>query len=282
MKGRAVHPELRILADGLRAKAPRRLASVAGMRVHAPRLVASLAGFGLLALIAARLMTSPADLAASEPAPRPDWTNIERPHRAFALAGPASEEAAPRYLIRRHALGGRKDVIGWGDAASATPVGMVEIYRPGSELEAFADAPTEIAARTSDLGSIGPATLLGTMDSKFGPLSLVEFTASSVVTARNCLGFVRIFDEPRLQIAGWYCNAGPEIVDRGVLACALDRLTLESAASEPKVMELFARAETRRTFCGKRSPLLAATPRRADWIEAAGEPRLRGRIVAGR
>jgi hypothetical protein len=263
-----VHPGLRTLADGVQA--------------NAPRVLAGLAGFGLLALLAARLVTSPAGLAAGEPVRGPDWANIERPHRAFALAVPASEEAAPRYLIRRHVLGGgRKDVIGWGDAASATPVGMVEIYRPGSELESFADAPTEIAARTSDLGAVGPATLLGTMDSKFGPLSLVEFAAHSPITARNCLGFVRIFDEPRLQISGWYCNAGPEIVDRGVLACALDRLTLEAAGGEPKVAELFARAETRRTFCGKKSPLIAATPRRPDWIEAASHPKLRGRLVVG-
>jgi len=224
----------------------------------------------------------PLEVAASEPAPQADWANVERPHQAFAVAVAEPGDAAPRYLIRRHVLGGgRKDIIGWGDVASLTPAGMVEIYRPGSELESFADAPTEIATRTADLGTIGPVTQLGTMDSKFGPLSLVEFAAQTAGMPRNCLGFVRIFDEPRLQIAGWYCNGGPEIVERGLLACALDRLTLVSAGSDPKVAELFARAEVKRTFCGKKSPILAATPRRPDWIDAPADPKLRGRF-AGR
>jgi hypothetical protein len=45
------------------------------------------------------------------------------------------------------------------------------------------------------------------------------------------------------------------------LACALDRLTLLAAGSEPKVGALFALAERNRTFCGQRDPILAATPK---------------------
>jgi hypothetical protein len=45
-----------------------------------------------------------------------------------------------------------------------------------------------------------------------------------------------------------------------VLACALDRLTILSAAGDSKVADLFAHAELKRSFCGRRSPILAATP----------------------
>jgi hypothetical protein len=33
----------------------------------------------------------------------------------------------------------------------------------------------------------------------------------------------------------------------------------------------------KRTFCGQQSVFVAATPKRNDWIEAARDPRLRGR-----
>jgi hypothetical protein len=62
-----------------------------------------------------------------------------------------------------------------------------------------------------------------------------------------------------------------------MVACALDRLTLISAASDPKLTALFARAELKRNFCGQTSVFLAATPRRTDWIEAPRDPKLRGR-----
>jgi len=61
-------------------------------------------------------------------------------------------------------------------------------------------------------------------------------------------------------LSGWFCRGG-EFIDRATLACALDRLTLISAGSEPKVGALFADAELRRSFCGQHDPILAATPK---------------------
>ena len=75
----------------------------------------------------------------------------------------------------------------------------------------------------------------------------------------------------------WYCNAGQELVDRGMIACSLDRLTLVAAAGEPKIGALFAQAELKRNFCGANSVFMAATRKRNDWIAAARDPRLRGR-----
>jgi len=49
-------------------------------------------------------------------------------------------------------------------------------------------------------------------------------------------------------------------VDRALLACALDRLTILSAAGNSRVADLFARAELKRSFRARRNPILAATP----------------------
>jgi hypothetical protein len=102
-----------------------------------------------------------------------------------------------------------------------------------------------------------------------------SFTDQAPGGERRCLRFSRSFDEPRFEISGWFCNPGAELIDRGMIACALDRLSLLAAGSEPKLATLFARAELKRSFCGQKSVFVAATPRRTDWIEAARDPKLR-------
>ena len=79
----------------------------------------------------------------------------------------------------------------------------------------------------------------------------------------NCIGFVRAFDEPRVQISGLSCNMNL-LVDRSAISCALDRLTLMSAGSEPDIARLFAHAELKRTLL---RPARSAAVRNA---EAAG------------
>ena len=78
---------------------------------------------------------------------------------------------------------------------------------------------------------------------------------------RRCLGFVRTYSDPRLQLSGWFCQGGAEFIEQSTLACALDRLTLLAAGSEPKVGALFAQVELNRSYCGQRDTILAATPK---------------------
>ncbi len=116
------------------------------------------------------------------------------------------------------------------------------------------------------------------LDSKFGALAIVRFTASHG-TPRQCLGFVRAYDDPLLQVSGWFCRGG-EFVERSTLACALDRLTLLSAGSEPKLGALFAKVELKRSFCGQHDPILASTPKyKLLWkaLATRPEPRRIGR-----
>jgi hypothetical protein len=61
---------------------------------------------------------------------------------------------------------------------------------------------------------------------------------------------------------------------RAAIGCMLNRLTLLAAGNEPKLAELFARAELRRGGCA-----IAATPAvSADWVMGAENPRLRGSL----
>jgi hypothetical protein len=227
------------------------------------RILAYMGGLAILAIAVASLFREPSGAAAIEPASRPEWVNIERPHPAFELQMPELAASASDYAImRRDADGARKDVLSYGAADASGPYVMVEIYRPGSASERFIDAPSEIAARILPFTVTDDVKPAGKIDSKFGSMNLVDFAIATQGRARRCLGFARSFDEPVMQIAGWYCSPGDEVVDRATLACTLDRLTSLSAGGDAKLAGLFARAEVKRTFCGQRSPILAATPER--------------------
>jgi hypothetical protein len=256
------------------------------LRATAVRVLAYMGALAMLAIVAAELTRSPPVAAAIDPAARPQWIEVERPHAAFELLLPELAGLVPDYAILRHAAGGgRKDVLSWGAPAGESVYAVVEIYRPGRDGEDFIDATSEIADRLADLPIADDVKPAGTIDSKFGPVALVDFALAHAPDGdapRRCLGFVRAIARPPFQIAGWYCSAGADVIDRGTIACALDRLTLVSAGSDPRVAEFFAHAELKRKFCGRRDPILAATPR-GNWIGEPGGPRavkLRGRLPA--
>jgi hypothetical protein len=225
------------------------------------RLLAYLCAIALLSIAAARLSQSPKAIAAITPMHESQWIQIERPFPAFALSIPEAAEVSTTYAIRRHTDGGgRKDILELGDADGTAPYLHVEIYRPGTEIRTFAGPQSVIA---DDAAALGPDELRRAeqdLASKFGPLTVFFFTTTKG-TPRRCLAYVRAFDDPRLQLSGWFCQGGTEYIQQSTLACALDRLTLLAAASEPKVGALFAQAERNRTFCGQRDPILAATPK---------------------
>jgi hypothetical protein len=244
------------------------------------RLFAYLGGLALLSIAAAQVFQSAPAMNAIKPVHHSEWIEIERPFPAFALSIPEAADVPSSYAIHRHAQGGgRKDILALGEPDSAAPYLQVEIYRPGSEISRFADARTEIAAGAAGLGPVDMRREAEPLASKFGPLGLVTFD-SSKGTPRHCLAFVRDYDDPRLQLSGWFCQGGGDFIQRSTLACALDRLTLLSAGSEPKVGALFADAELHRSYCGQRDPILASTPKyKLLWkaLATRPEPRRIGR-----
>lgn len=238
------------------------------------RVLAYLGGVAVLSMAAAHIFQSaPVITAATAIYQQPKWTEIERPFPAFALSIPEAADVPSSYAIRRHAEGGgRKDILTLGAVDSAAPYLQVGIYRPGSELRHFAGPKAEIVAEAAPLGPVAPVHAEEALASKFGPLSIVAFETSMGVP-RHCLGFVRAYDDPMLQLSGWFCQGGADFIERSTLACALDRLTLLSAGSEPKIGALFAQAELNRSYCGQHDPILAATPKyKLLWKALANRP----------
>jgi hypothetical protein len=227
---------------------------------HMVRMLAYVGGMAVLSIAAAQVFQSEPVRPSITPVHRSEWIEIERPFPAFALSIPEAAGQPQSYAIRRHTDGGgRKDILGLGNPAGVTPYLQVEIYRPGSELPRFGTPAQEIAAGAAGFGPVHLDAAAEPLASKFGPLSVVRFETSQGLR-RYCLGFVRDYRDPMLQLSGWFCQ-GSDFVQQSTLACALDRLTLLSAGSEPKVGALFAQAELNRTFCGQRDLLLAATPK---------------------
>ncbi len=244
-----------------------------GLPANFVRMLAYVGGIAVLSIVAARIFQSPPAMNAITPVHQSEWIEVERPFPAFALAIPEAADVPASYAIRRHAEGGgRKDILALGEPDGVAPFLQVEIYRPAGETLTFADPKVEIVESAAALGPVAFPREDEPLASKFGPLSIVSFETSKG-TARHCLGFVRAYDNPRLQLSGWFCQAGPEFIERSTLACALDRLTLLSAGSEPKVGALFAQAELNRSNCGQRDSILAATPKyHLLWKALANRP----------
>jgi hypothetical protein len=225
------------------------------------RGLAVLCGLAVLSVFCAGVFQSPKTIRVITPTRQSEWTEIERPFPAFALSIPEAADVPSGYAIQRHTDGGgRKDILSLGEPDSASPYLVVEIYRPGSEIGRFAGPKAEISASAAALGPIALRSAEEPLVSKFGPLSIIAFETSKG-TPRHCLAFVRDYDDPRLQLSGWFCQSGALSIERSTLACALDRLTLLSAGSEPKVGALFAQAELNRSYCGQHDPILASTPK---------------------
>jgi hypothetical protein len=236
------------------------------------RVLAYLGAVAVLSIGAARVSQPPV-INAVEPVHQSEWIAIERPFPAFALSIPEAADVPATYAIRRHAEGnGRKDILALGDPDSVAPYLQIEIYRPGSEIRRFADAKAEIISGAAAFGPVEVKRFDESLGSKFGPLTIVSF-ATSKGTPRSCLGFVRAYRDPRFQLSGWFCQGGSEFIEQSTLACALDRLTLLAAGSEPKIGALFAKAELNRSYCGQRDPILAATPKyHLLWKALANRP----------
>ena len=268
----ALRARLGIAAVGRRLRASGRVAAAllvlfaAELHATLARTFVYLGALAALGFMAAQFIPWPDGAVVARPMQQ-DWITVARPIPAFALSIPEFSDQ-PQYAIQRHASGtGRKDILSFEDAGATA---VVEIHRPGAEAD-----PDETAS-IPELRLSAKPVLPNAIETKFGAVTLNEYTDETTDGPRSCLRFARSFDDPRLIVSGRFCNAGIEMVDRGVVACALDHLTLLSAASDPKIGALFARAELKRSFCGQKSVFVAATPKRTGWIEASRDPKMRG------
>jgi hypothetical protein len=119
----------------------------------------------------------------------------------------------------------------------------------------------------------------GVIDSKFGAVALLRLSGNANGAndqakdqAKPCLGFIKQLGDPNLQISGWTCQGDGLPARRAAIGCMLNRLTLLSAGNEPKLAELFARAELKRGSCAAMTPSATSV----DWVTGIENPRLRG------
>ena len=207
---------------------------------------------------------------ALEPVAKAGWSVALRSHPAFAVSQFDLNEKTETYEILRHPEGGRRDILRW-TTQGQQPVAELEIYRPGGEASPSAPV-AELAARMDPEGR-RELEAAGVIDSKFGHVTLLRPVGDAKIT-RSCLGFIKRIDEPDLQISGWSCQGDALPARRAAIACMLSRLILLSAGNDPKLAELFARAELRRGGCTT-APTSSAS---ADWVTGAENPRLRGAL----
>ena len=238
------------------------------------RLIAYVGALALFAIVALNFWDQlQLNTAAAEPADQPGFTLATRSRPAFAVSSLDPPEKSESYEIFRHPSGGRKDTFHWGPLGEK-PVAELEIYRPGGEFDPSEPPAADLAARMTQENPQGRAQGLeaaGVIDSKFGTLALLRLPGR-LDPARSCLGFTRRFGDPVLQISGWSCQGATLSARRAAIGCMLDRLTLLASGNEPKLAELFARAELRRSGCG------ASTSLSADWVTGADNPRFRGAL----
>jgi hypothetical protein len=240
------------------------------------RLIAYVGTLALFAIVGLNLWNQlQLDTAAAEPADQPSFTLASRSRPAFAVSSLDLPEKSESYEIFRHPAGGRKDIFHWGPPEEK-PVAELEIYRPGGEFDPSGPWPADLAARMAQENpqenpQASPLGLeaAGVIDSKFGTLALLRLPGRLDAT-RSCLGFIKRFGDPALQISGWSCQGATLSARRAAIGCMLDRLTLLASGNEPKLAELFAHSELRRSGCGATASISM------DWVTGANNPRLRG------
>jgi hypothetical protein len=236
------------------------------------RLFAYVGTLALLAIVGIHLWDELPAEAAIEPSAKAGWSAALQSRPAFAVSQFDLPEKTETYEILRHREGGRKDIFRWAvpdGKQGQKPVAELEIYRPGGESNPSGRV-AEIAARMNPDG-LRELEAAGVIDSKLGHVTLLRLAGESD-NARSCLGFLKRLDEPNLQISGWSCQGGALTARRAVIGCMLNRLILLTAGNDPKLAELFARAELKRGSCT--APATSAMS--ADWVTGAENPRLRG------
>jgi hypothetical protein len=234
------------------------------------RLIAYVGALALLAIVGLHFWDELPGKATA-PSATAAWSPATRSYPAFAVSQSESVEKTASYEIFRHPGGGRKDILRWA-APGEKPVAELEIYRPGDELSESGPALADLADRMDPNGA-RELESAGIIDSKFGAVPLLRLAGLARGDAPACLGFLKRLDQADLRISGWSCQGDTLPARRAAVGCILNRLTLLTAGNDPKLAELFARAELKRGSCAP--PASAAA---ANWVTDTQEPRLRGAL----
>src|SRR5579864_7619024 len=185
------------------------------------RLIAYVGVLALLGIVGLHFWEQFSAGTDTEPAGKAGFSAASRSRPQFAVSSLDPPEKSETYDIFRHPEGGRKDIFHWGPAGEK-PVAELEIYRPGGEFNPAEPTGPEIALRI-DPESRRELEAAGVIDSKFGAVTLLRFTAAPD-GAKSCLGFFKRIDDPALQISGWSCQGSGLPARRLAIGCMLNRL----------------------------------------------------------
>lgn len=215
--------------------------------------------------------------------PPPDPTELDEPHRFWSeVARPfefyhvASSDLgeATRYQAKHTRFGGgRRDMLTYGSLGQDGQHLRIAFYRVGVEEAPVARFATEIARRAAEVDvtavKTGPSELMPT---RFGAFEVADFRLTGEGGAHACLGFRLNHTAPAFRMSGYACGDSERAMDRGSLACLLDRIDLIGAGEDVALSAFFAGAEARRRVdC---FPMRNA--RVAKWLDPQGDaPSLR-------
>jgi len=256
-----IHPALTSFADEVCATIARMFAYVGTL--------------ALIAILAVHFWDQLPWLAAGDAIAPPSWSVADHRQPAFALGTPGHADKSMTYTILRHPQGGRRDIFSWPGKGDRE-IAELDIYRLGDEAAAAAPPSEDLSLRMPPGGELEAA---GIVDSEFGTVALLwRPTGGAGAKGRHggagCLGFFKWIDDPALRLSGWSCQGDSLPAQRSAVACMLDRLTLLTSGNEPRLAELFARAELNRRNCGSGGEAAAA----GDWVTQTDNPRLRGAL----
>lgn len=197
-------------------------------------------------------------------APAPLWRPIGSPSPLYTLDAPELKGAPAEGEARRHARGGREDLLRFGTIEATTaPYLALRVSRlvgdPGPSSTLFVDLVRQAAGAGLAVMRSRQSAMV---TSKFGP---VEVAAVDLAAGpqRACLGFRLLHPEVGFRLQGWLCGEGERPTDPAMLACVLDRLALANPAEDPALKVLFAQGERHKTPGCATPPRLVASSRKA-------------------
>ena len=189
------------------------------------------------------------------------WTDIAQPSPFYTLAAPELEKKPRLYAARQHTGGGRQDTLVFGTLVGAGPFVHMALYRPGSEDMPLAPYFVDLARRAAEDGAAvvrsgQPAPL----HTRFGDFAVAEAVLSGP-QPRACMAYRLEAANAALRISGYACGSADAPIDRGALACLLDRLDLAPAGQDRDLAKFFTEADRRLgSGCGPLPGVAEAAP----------------------
>ncbi|HEX2136685.1 MAG TPA: hypothetical protein VHG30_12420 [Microvirga sp.] len=174
-------------------------------------------------------------------APPPAWHAVAPVLPLYGLDG--IEPTSFSLEVRRHADGGREDVMIFGDFGEAGYARLRMTHGPtGTEPQSFyVDLARQAAQAGLSVVRSAQAEPLGT---KFGAAEVAAVTMAGP-SEEACLA-LRLQADGSFSLRGWICGSVTQPGAEALVACLIDRLILVGG-EDPALRRLFAEAERRRS-----------------------------------